>query len=298
MNARPGFPGTGSAETTSRHHYDAAQPRFYDTRLRNFSAFAYRVGVFTKRLPCVAASLLALSLLAVACGSDSESEESEPDAATSSTTSTSTTLVPFDAPSDDAATTPSSAADGETATTTQPPAGDPSGEFASGTVTTADGFQSDWTLSGDGNELCFRADITHPDAETAAQAGTGIDDCLAPSRGISSLDDALSVDVGTVDGEKTIGFLWGRAAAEVLSLWVEHADGYQTEITLVPGPGGIKVFGFAVEIASLPPVVTLDALSGTKLEDSEPIRDFLRVGPTYPVAGPVTVPVPPDYPTN
>lgn len=234
-----------------------------------------------------------MSLVAAACGSDAEPEESDPDDVTSSIT-TVTTLTTSTAPSsDDPAGTSTSAT-----STTAPPAGDPSGEFASGTVTTADGFQSSWTLIGDGNELCFRADITHPDAETAAEAGPGINDCLAPSRGISSLDDALSVDVGTVDGEKTIGFLWGRAAAEVLSVWVEHADGTQTEIALVPGPGGIKVFGFAVEIASLPPVVTLDALSGTKLEDSEPIRDFLRVGPTYPVAGPVTVPVPPDYPTN
>ncbi|MFT5201718.1 MAG: hypothetical protein ACI9C1_001096 [Candidatus Aldehydirespiratoraceae bacterium] len=251
--------------------------------------------MFAKRFPRIAAALLALALVAAACGSDDESEESDPDDVTSSVTTPTTSSAPS---SDDSPNAPTSEPDDETVATSQPPAGDPSGAFASGTVTTADGFQSAWTLSGDGNELCFRADITHPDAQTAAEAGTGIDDCLAPASEVGSLDDALSVDVGTVDGEKTIGFLWGRAAAEVLSLWIEHSDGTQTEVPLVPGPGGIKVFGYAVEIASLPPVVTLDALSGTKLEDSEPIRDFLRVGPTYPVAGPVTVPVPPDYPTN
>ena len=111
------------------------------------------------------------------------------------------------------------------------------------------------------------------------------------------MDDDLSVDVGTVDGGKTIGYLWGRVGPEILVLSILHEDDSTTEIEMIPGPDGVRVFAFVAEVDTLTPVKTLDVISGTKLEESEPIRDFLRVGPTYPTVEPPATPTTPVYPT-
>ncbi len=112
------------------------------------------------------------------------------------------------------------------------------------------------------------------------------------------MESGLSVDVGTVDGEKTIGFLWGRVAPEVISLTIEHADGTQTPVDILEGPTDVGLFAFVVEVSTIPPVQDLDAVSGTQIEGSAPIRDFLRAGPTYPVVTSPPTTTPPDYPVS
>ena len=66
--------------------------------------------------------------------------------------------------------------------------------------------------------------------------GDGVSACVEPDGGLDQLETGLSVDVGTVDGEKTIGFLWGRVAPDVTALTIQHTDGTQTSIDVLDGP--------------------------------------------------------------
>jgi hypothetical protein len=282
-----------------RHPTDAAEHEIYDTRTQNFSASAYR-DLVMKSLPRIATLSLMIALVGAACGSDSD------DASDDTPTTSAASLDPGDATvsgDDPAATTtpadPSStsiAAEGTTTTTT---AGSGStGLLADGTLTTDGGITSAWSLTATPTSLCFEAGLSHPDPATADAIGDGVSNCLEPAGGLDQLNGGLSVDVGTVDGEKTIGFLWGRVAPEVISLTIEHTDGSQTPIEVLDGPTDVGVFAYVVEISSIPPVQDLDAVSGTQIEGSEPIRSFLRAGPTYPVASPPPTPTSPDYPVS
>ncbi len=258
---------------------------------------AYRVLVIRPLLR-VLATALTLGLLIVSCGSGDESSDVDDP----STTTTSTT-VPADTGDDAAASTttaPTSTTPEEATTTTEAVTtgtGTP-GVLAEGSLTTEGGLSSEWSLTATASSLCFEATLSHPDPAVAAGAGTGISDCLEPAGGLDQLDSGLSVDVGGVDGERTIGFLWGRVAPEVISLTIEHTDGSQTPIEILDGPTDVGVFAYVVEVASIPPVQDLDAVSGTQIEGSVPIRDFLRAGPTYPTVTAPPQTTAPSYPVS
>lgn len=291
-----------------RHPYDAHQPKIYDTCPQKFSPLAYRDGVL-RSLPRLTSWLLALALLVAACGSDGDSESGADADTTESTTSTTAAASPDDPDAGDttevdepdattSTTTEAVTTDETTTTSTTPPSTGATGVLAQGTVTTSDGLTSDWSLTATASTLCFEADLSHPDPDIADTAGDGVAACLDPDGGLDQMTSGLSVDVGSVDGEKTIGFLWGRVAPEVISLTIEHAEGSQTALDILAGPTDVKVFAYVVEIDSIPPVQDLDAVSGTQIEGSEPIRDFLRAGPTYPVVTSPPVSAPPDYPVS
>jgi hypothetical protein len=257
----------------------------------NAATIAYRESVM-RLLPRITIALLALAVVAGACGSDGDDSSTDDDTATSTTTTladddraTSTTTTT--APDDEASTT---------TTTTEAP--ELLGELAQGTLTTAEGVTTNWSLTASPTSLCFEADLSHPDPGVSAGIGDGVSACVEPDGGLDQLDSGLSVDVGTVDGEKSIGFLWGRVAPEVISLTIEHTDGTQTPIDILDGPTDVGVFVYVVEIATIPPVQDLDAVSGTQIEGSAPIRGFLRAGPTYPVVTPPPATSPPAYPVN
>lgn len=228
--------------------------------------------------------MLACALIVAACGSDGDTD----DETTDDTTTTSAAV-------DDATTT---APTTTSATTTSEPTEPVGGVIAEGTVTTTEGLTSEWTLTATDTSLCFEATLTHDDPDVAASAGSGIADCLEPDGGLDDMETGLSVDVGTVDGEKTIGFLWGRVAPDVISLTIEHGDGTQTPIDILEGPTEVQLFAYVVDVSTIPPVIDLDAVSGTQIEGSAPIRDFLRAGPTYPVVTTPPTTTSPDYPTN
>lgn len=256
----------------------------------------------TRTLLRFAASLLALALLASAFGSDGDdssgtADTSDESTTTSATGATSETSNDADNDGTTSSSTTSTTVVGETTTTTEAPT-DGAGVLAEGSVTTNGGLTSNWSLTATATSLCFVADLTHPDADIAAAAGDGVSDCLEPVGGLDSMSSGLSVDVGAVDGERTIGFLWGRVAPEVIGLTIEHVDGSQTPIEILQGATEVGVFAFVVEIASIAEVQDLDAVSGTQIEGSAPIRDFLRAGPTYPVTTPPSTTPPPDYPVS
>lgn len=240
------------------------------------------------------ALLSCLLLVAAACGSGDDAADDADE-----TSTTTTTEAPDDDAEDGAASTTSSSTTTTVAeSTTTVVADGPTGVLAEGSVVTAGGTTSNWSLTATATSLCFTADLGHTDPGVADGLGGGVDDCLEPDGGLDQLDSGLSVDVGSVDGEKTIGFLWGRVAPDVISLTIEHEDGTQTPIDILDGPTDVGVFAYVVEIASIPPVQDLDAVSGTQIEGSEPIRGFLRAGPTYPVATPPPSTTAPDYPVS
>ncbi|MDW3217387.1 MAG: hypothetical protein R8F63_02130 [Acidimicrobiales bacterium] len=257
--------------------------------------------------------LLTAALLLAACGDDSGADPEDDPSSTTTTAGpaddggeddTGDDAGEDDAGEDDAPTTTTTGgapANPTTTTaapsTTQPPAG-PTGVLADGTVTTAAGLTATWELSSDGASLCFDAELTHADPDEAAALGEGLTSCLSPSGGLDDMDSGLSVDVGTVDGDKTIGYLWGRADASVIRLTIEHGDGSQTSVPLLDGPTDVQVFAYVVDVDTIPGVLGLDAVSGEGIEGSAEIRDFLRSGPTYPVVVPTTTTRPPDYPTS
>jgi len=274
-------------------------------RTNKFSADAYRDDVTSSRR--LALLLVLASLLAVACGSDSESSATADQTESTDSTTTAAAIVepttsddPIDDESDTDAptTTESSPVESTSSTTSAPPEGGGLGVLAKGTVTTAAGLSSEWSLTATASTLCFAADLSHPDPEVVDDAGNGVAACLEPEGGLDQMDGGLSLDVGTVDGESTIGFLWGRVSREVIVLTIEHADGSQTPLTILDGPTDVKVFAYVVEVDSIPPVQDLDAVSGTQIEGSEPIRDFLRAGPTYPEVEPLPPTTTPDYPVS
>ena len=234
------------------------------------------------------ALLVAFLLVATACGDDSDDDGAEPDGSTTTeaadeaTTSSTTSSSPDDAD--------------DTTTTTELPT--PTDQVAGGSLTTAGDITTNWSLTASATALCFEADLSHPDPAVSDSIGDGVSACLEPDGGLDQLDSGLSVDVGTVDGEKTIGFLWGRVAPDVTSLTIEHSDGTQTPIDIVDGPTDVGVFAYVVEIATIPPVQDLEAVSGTQIEGSTPIRGFLRAGPTYPVATPPPSTPAPSYPVS
>jgi hypothetical protein len=246
----------------------------------------------------VLALLSSLLLLLAACGSGDDTADDTDDADETSTTTTEDPEGDEDDADRPASTTSSSTTTTVAETTTTVVADGPTGVLAEGTVVTAGGTTSNWALSATATSLCFTADLGHTDPGVADGLGGGVDDCLEPDGGLDRLDSGLSVDVGSVDGEKTIGFLWGRVAPDVISLTIEHEDGTQTPIEILDGPTDVGVFAYVVEIASIPPVQDLDAVSGTQIEGSEPIRGFLRAGPTYPVATPPPSTTAPDYPVS
>lgn len=257
--------------------------------------------------------LLAFSILVAACGDDG-GDTADPDdpttTTTESTTTESTTTNAADDSDDDGS---AGAEDGDTdggddsgttttmvntTTTTEAP-GAPVALLAEGSVTTEAGLTATWDLTADTTSLCFTADLSHADPEDeAAATGNSGSACLTPDGGLDDMPGGLSVEVGTVDGDKTIGYLWGRTDANVIRLTIEHGDGSQTNVPLLDGPTDVKVFAFVVDTSTIPDVVALDAVSGEGIEGSAEIRDFLRAGPTYPVVVPATTTAPPDYPTN
>lgn len=237
----------------------------------------------TRRL----ALILACTVIVAACGSDDDADNAVDDTTTTTTVDDTTTTAP--------ATTETTGDDGTTTTAPDEIVG---GVIAEGSVTTAEGLTSEWTLTADETSLCFEATLAHDDPDIATSAGSGVADCLEPDGGLDEMESGLSVDVGTVDGEKTIGFLWGRVAPEVTILTIEHADGTQTPIDIIDGPTEVSLFAYVVEVESIPPVQDLDAASGTEIEASAPIRDFLRAGPTYPVVTTPPTTTSPDYPTG
>lgn len=247
----------------------------------------------------IASLLLALAVIASACGSDGDDNSSD-DASVETTTTTAAPDPGEGTLAGDEPATTTAPVTGDTTTTTAGTAGTAgqTGVLADGTVTTDDGITSNWSLTATATTLCFEADLSHPDPAVADSIGDGVSACLEPVGGLDQIDGGLSVDVGPVDGEKTIGYLWGRVAPEVISLTIEHADGSQTPIDILDGPTDIGVFAYVVEIATIPPVQDLDAVSGTQIEGSVPIRGFLRSGPTYPVVTPSPTPTTPDYPVS
>jgi hypothetical protein len=258
----------------------------------NGLTIAYRVSV-PKHLPRIASALIVLALMAGACGADGgDVSVADPTADASTTTSSA------DGDDDTPTSTTTAPPDETTDTTTTAATLEPLGDLAQGSLTTAGGVTTNWSLTASTTALCFEADLSHPDPGVDDGIGEGVSACLEPDGGLDELDSGLSVDVGTVDGEKTIGFLWGRVAPEVISLTIEHTDGTQTPVDILEGPTDVGVFAYVVEIATIPPVQDLDAVSGTQIEGSEPIRGFLRSGPTYPVVTPPPVTAPPDYPVS
>ncbi len=262
---------------------------------------AYRVPVI-RPLFRILIPAITVGLLAVSCGSDGDDSSDVDD---TSTTTTSTTVADDAAGEDDdepgsTTTAPTSTTPDETTTTTEAVTSGTgtTGVLAEGSLTTDAGLTAEWSLTATAMSLCFEATLAHPDPVVAAGAGAGVSDCLEPAGGLDQLDSGLSVDVGGVDGERTIGFLWGRVAPEVISLTIEHTDGSQTPIGILDGPTEVGVFAYVTEVASIPPVQDLDAVSGTQIEGSVPIRDFLRAGPTYPVTTTPPTTAPPSYPVN
>ncbi|MEZ5247476.1 MAG: hypothetical protein R2707_20475 [Acidimicrobiales bacterium] len=243
-------------------------------------------------LPRVALTLLAFALVAAACGSDGDDSSADD----STTDSTTTTIDADDSPDTTTSTTTRTPDDATDTTTTE--AAEPLGQLAQGTLTTAGGVTANWSLTASTTSLCFEAELSHPDPGVSDRIGQGVSSCLEPDGGLDQLDSGLSVDVGTLDGEKTIGFLWGRVAPDVISLTIEHTDSTQTPIDIIDGPTDVGVFAYVVEIATIPPVQDLDAVSGTQIEGSVPIRGFLRSGPTYPVVTPPPATTAPSYPVN
>lgn len=231
----------------------------------------------------IATTLLVLLLVATACGDDG-GDGVVPD-------STSTTEAADEATT--TSTTTSSPADPDDTTTTTP-----SDEVAAGSLTTAGDITTNWSLTASATALCFEADLSHPDPAVSDSIGDGVSACVEPDGGLDELESGLSVDVGTVDGEKTIGFLWGRVAPDVTSLTIRHTDGTQTPIEILDGPTDVGVFAYVVEISTIPPVQALDAANGSEVEESTPIRGFLRAGPTYPVATPPPSTTSPSYPVS
>lgn len=266
---------------------------------------AYRVAVI-RPLFRILIPAITVGLLAVSCGSEGDDSSDVDDESGSTTTTTTSTTVPDDAADEDddesgsTTTAPTSTTPDETTTTTEAITSETgtAGVLAEGSLTTDAGLTAEWSLTATSTSLCFEATLIHPDPVVAAGAGAGVSDCLEPAGGLDQLDSGLSVDVGGVDGERTIGFLWGRVAPEVISLTIEHTDGSQTPIEILDGPTDVGVFAYVAEVASIPPVQDLDAVSGTQIEGSVPIRDFLRAGPTYPVATTPPTTAPPSYPVN
>jgi hypothetical protein len=242
---------------------------------------------------------IAFTLLLAACGSDSD--DASPDYPTvDNSTSTAPAVITGDdvttsttAPVDDTSLPEPTSTTIPSATTAAPAV---EGTITTGSVTSAAGTTVSWELSGDAGELCFNADITNADPAVAELLGDGVADCLRPDGGIDEMDDAMSVSVGVVDGERTFGYLWGRVAPEIIALTIEHSDGSQTIIDLFDGPGVAQVFAIVVDTTVGPGVTSIDAVSGTQIEDSEEIRVFLRAGPTYPVTPSTTLPTD-QYPT-
>lgn len=249
--------------------------------------------------------LLVIVLVSAACGDDGE-PQADGEQTTTTAADTTTTTAADDGDGDDDGSSDDGTDAGTTSTTSEPsdttttaaPAGGPTGVLASGTVTTADGLTSNWELSAEPDRLCFTASLAHSDPDEAAGLGSGVDACLSPTGGLDDIDGGLSVDIGSVDGDRRIGYLWGRVDANVGRLTIQHADGSITNVEVLDGPTDVKVFAYVVEIASIPAVVGLDAISGEQIEGSANIRDFLRAGPTYPEVAPTTTPPPPDYPTS
>lgn len=261
------------------------------------------------------AALAVLVLLLASCGDDSDEGTTEPDttdAATSDTT---------DAESDDPSTSDDLATDSSDSTTDDDTDIDETGtdgtdgtdltsdegqtppttlasiaEFTSGEATSADGTTVTWLLSGDADELCFDAQLANADTAIAATLGNGVSECLRPADGLDAIDDALVTDVGTIDGSRRFGYVWGRASADVTDLSIVANDGTTTSIELLDGATGVQVFAYVGVIDEIAAVLTLDASTAAGVVDSEPIRDFLRTGPTYPTVPPITVP-PVSYPT-
>jgi len=242
-----------------------------------------------------------LTLALAACGADSDDPTDE------DTIDPTTAAEPADTPQEP--TTTAAAPDpGDPATTsttgptapTVTPA--PQTPFVRGTITTGSvsnsaGATVEWALAGDTGELCFGAELSTTDPTAAAALGDGVSDCLRPDGGLDDIDGALSVSVGVVDGERTFGYLWGRVDATIISLSIEHTDGSQTIIDLFDGPSDTRVFAIVVDTTAGPPVESIDAVSGTQIEASQPIRSFLRSGPTYPVTAPTTTTPIDLYPT-
>lgn len=251
--------------------------------------------------------LLVIVLVSAACGDDGDPQTDGEQTTTTAADTTTTSTAPDDGASgetdgdddtdSDAGTTSTTSEPSDTTTTAAPAVG-PTGVLASGTVTTADGLTSDWELSAEPDRLCFTASLSHSDPDEAAGLGSGVEACLAPAGGLDDIDGGLSVDIGSVDGDRRIGYLWGRVDANVGRLTIQHADGSITNVDVLDGPTDVKVFAYVVDIASIPAVVGLDAISGEQIEGSANIRDFLRAGPTYPEVAPTTTPPPPDYPTS
>lgn len=232
-----------------------------------------------RALCALAVCILVLS----ACGSDGDDDGSGAD---------STATTPEEAQADESA-------ESDPAPTSVPAA---EGALVSGSVTSAADVTAAWNLVADDAgevELCFDAALSHPDPAVEATLGVGVSECLQPEGGIAAMEESLSVSVGVVDGERTFGYLWGRVAPEVDTLTIEHLDGSQTEIDLTEGPGGLGVFAVVLDTTTIPPVDTLDAATGTTVEHSEPILNFLRSGPTYPTTAPTPPPSTTElYPTN
>jgi hypothetical protein len=281
------------------HWHSPAGEKIYDTCLRKFSAVAYRDQVL-RPLRLSFTLIIALALAASACGSAGDDSSNNSKAEEADTTST----VADDNDSGETdldlevITTTTAPVVVDTPTTAPPTGDQPTGTLAEGSVTTADGLRADWELTATATTLCFRADLSHPDPASNEEAGTGVEACLDPDGGLDQMESGLSVDVGVVDGDRSIGFLWGRVAPEVISLTIEHTNGSQTPLEILPGSTRVQVFAYVVEIAAIAEVQDLDAVSGTQIEGSEPIRGFLRAGPTYPVVAPLPVTPPPDYPVT
>jgi hypothetical protein len=249
-----------------------------------------------------------LALVLAACGSDSGDSDNTADA--DAIDAATTTAAPVDTAPETAAadsgptdagltSTPTTST---TATSTVPATTTTSRPFVSGTITTgtvsdAAGTTVAWALTGAPGELCFDAELNNAAPTDTDPLGAGVSDCLRPAGGIDDLDGALSVSIGVVDGDRTFGYLWGRVDATIVSLSIEHVDGSQTIVDVFDGPSGSRVFAVVIDTTKGPPVESLDAVSGTQIEASQPIRVFLRSGPTYPVT-PSTTTTPVDlYPT-
>ncbi|MDG2028059.1 MAG: hypothetical protein P8J50_13210 [Acidimicrobiales bacterium] len=239
--------------------------------------------------------VLVLALIAVACGDDGSGENADVDG------STTTTISGDDGDPDDATTTSTTSStttpdEPTTTTTTEAPSG-PTGILVREEMTTADGLRVDWQLNAGTDSLCFSARPFHDDPDIGTTLGNGPERCITP--GVDDMGgEALSIDVGTVDGSKTVGYVWGRVAPEILVLTIHHADGSATEVPLLDGPTDVQVFAYVVEIATIPAVVEIEAISGERTAGTIPIRGFLRFGPTYPTVDPPPTAPPPDYPES
>jgi hypothetical protein len=247
----------------------------------------------------VLALALATTIGLTACGDDGD----DPTTDDTTTTSTSTT-APAEVEDTTTTTTTTTGDDADAApttttsstTTAPPPDGDP---FITGSVTNADGARVDWELTGDATQLCFAATITDPetDPDKALTEAEEVDTCLTPEGGLDGeMDDAMSVSIGRVDGTGAFGYLWGRVDPGIVTVSLEYADNSQQVLELVDGPTEVQLFAVVVDTDG-PALDSIDAVSGTRIEDSEPVGDFVRSGPTYPVIAPPPPPVV-EYPVT